>query len=194
MVGQRVSRRGRKPAGQRVARHAQHGDGLALRDGPRQLGTQRAVVGDEPDLVDAVALGAQRLAQLALQEQPLLARGIAGGVGDGHDEPLAAQHVGLHGPALERGQRECGRQVARGRDELPVVGAAALRAQHVVGEVRRDDRRCAHHHQQQHLHPPQARALRGGRLYGGQAMHGELNRLNACGAGDGRVGTRHTNL
>jgi hypothetical protein len=45
---------------------------------PRRRRAHPVAVGDEPDLVDAVALSAQHLAQLALQEKALLAGGAAG--------------------------------------------------------------------------------------------------------------------
>ena len=137
-------RRRLQPARERGALDARsrHGPACAAMCGKRgRARSPRAV--DEPDLLDAVALGAESSR----------ATGAAGTGCSRTRRPQAAGADHDHQPlALQRGERHRVAVQVRAGAAAPAAGAcgsisvavvaAALRADHVVGEVRRDHRRA----------------------------------------------------
>ena len=83
MVGQLLPGGGLQPSVQ--ARHTQHGGTLQRRT---QRSGDCSVVADQPDAVQPVFLAPQRLAQLPLKIQMLLAGCVAGATGYADQQPL----------------------------------------------------------------------------------------------------------
>ena len=118
VILERVARRGFQPRLDHGARQPQRGHRRRSRQRLAQLGLQRGLVGDQPDLVDAVAIAAQHLAQLALQEQALLAGRVASRRADHHQQPLplqacaaARRHLADRGPRRRAVRRWAGSSV-----------------------------------------------------------------------------------
>ena len=158
VVLERVARRRREPCGQgaRGVRRTVVGAKCRARRRSRDrasVSRRGARVVDQPELVDTILLGAERLVQLALQPEVALAARVAGAAGDDDDEPLAAQRRAARPPRLARS--------ASGSAPASAAAARSARCswcapgpQHEVGEVRGDHRRRAD--QQHGDHQPAA--------------------------------------
>jgi hypothetical protein len=174
MVFEALARFGLQPLRQRGGRHTQH-----RRRG--QCGEQgiahRRFIDHQPDAVQAVFFLAQRFTQLALEIQVLLALRVAGAAGHADQQPLVFQRRQRAGAAVERAGRQRRQRPLR-IDQLAKV-AAAFRADHVVGEVRREHGRGAHQQHGQHFPAAgdSAGRARAGLVEHGHGMHRQAQGL-----------------
>ena len=162
----------------------------------------RLLVVDKPYPVQPVFLAPQRLAQLALQIEVILATLLARGIAGADQQPLPFEALQAYAAPVQRLRLRI-RQVGLVCNQL-TKAALLCGPQHVIGEVRSHHGRRAHQQHRQHLPAATARALLAHMALCGVwlAVHRKAQRLivmtgrllcqrGAGGKSVGRVETRH---
>ena len=161
----------------------------------QETGCNRGLVGDQPDPVQAVLFATQNFAQLPLEIQVLLAALITSPRSHRHQQPLAFEAGQCDRFILQVFGADL-RHVFLRLDQL-TINTTAFRPDHVVGEVRGNDRRRADQQHGDHFPAAHAGALGIGlhhRRRAGHVVHrhgqGAVRQV-VFGGGVGQFGTRH---